>query len=297
MAISALGGNSHPTSNGSDPSEPGQVHGTLTSSLTDCLCRLIETNAEAQTVKGKREDNLKTASYAPQASEDNHKNLVDPPEDPLLKSICFIETNVVRNGETLIGAETVDLQTASHASQSCGVGAPDGDSNWAGEVRPALDNSAPLSESQPRRGRKRASEATASMASVEREDWLPPGWIVEGRVRSSGASAGSRDKYFIEPITGRRFRSKKEVRYYLETGEVRKKPKKNPDNSPEKGTKSPPLNFNFEDVPDTVKWVRTGSSEGWTPFINGQEVPESSKRDWAAAFEFLALKSSWRPTF
>ncbi|RVW57079.1 hypothetical protein CK203_070554 [Vitis vinifera] len=198
MAISALGGNSHPTSNGSDPSEPGQVHGTLTSSLTDCLCRLIETNAEAQTVKGKREDNLKTASYAPQASEDNHKNLVDPPEDPLLKSICFIETNVVRNGETLIGAETVDLQTASHASQSCGVGAPDGDSNWAGEVRPALDNSAPLSESQPRRGRKRASEATASMASVEREDWLPPGWIVEGRVRSSGASAGSRDKVDID---------------------------------------------------------------------------------------------------
>ena len=197
MAISALGGNSHPTSNGSDPSEPGQVHGTLTSSLTDRLCRLIETNAEAQTVKGKREDNLKTASYAPQASEDNHKNLVDPPEDPLLKSSCFIETNVVRNGETLIGAETVDLQTASHASQSCGVGAPDGDSNWAGEVRPALDNSAPLSESQPRRGRKRASEATASMASVEREDWLPPGWIVEGRVRSSGASAGSRDKVDI----------------------------------------------------------------------------------------------------
>ena len=37
-------------------------------------------------------------------------------------------------------------------------------------------------------------------------------------------------QYFIEPITGRRFRSKKEVRYYLETGEVRKKPKKNPDN-------------------------------------------------------------------
>ena len=32
------------------------------------------------------------------------------------------------------------------------------------------------------------------MASVEGEDWLPPGWIVEGRVRSSGASAGSTDK-------------------------------------------------------------------------------------------------------
>lgn len=32
------------------------------------------------------------------------------------------------------------------------------------------------------------------MASAEGEDWLPPGWIVEGRVRSSGASAGSTDK-------------------------------------------------------------------------------------------------------
>ncbi|RVW66167.1 hypothetical protein CK203_007392 [Vitis vinifera] len=59
----------------------------------------------------------------------------------------------------------------------------------------------------------------------------------------------------------------------------------------------PAIQIQERDVPDTVKWVRTGSSEGWTPFINGQEVPESSKRDWAAAFEFLALKSSWRPTF
>ena len=66
--------------------------------------------------------------------------------------------------------------------------------------------------------------------------------------------------------------------------------------TPEKAAKSPTLNFNFEDVPDTVKWVRTGSSEGWTPFIDGQEVPESSKREWTAAFEFLSLRSSsWRP--
>ncbi|CAO2840668.1 unnamed protein product [Amaranthus hypochondriacus] len=49
-------------------------------------------------------------------------------------------------------------------------------------------------------------------------DWLPPDWTCIERVRASGATAGTRDKYYIEPGTKRRFRSKKEVEHYLKTG-------------------------------------------------------------------------------
>ncbi|KAJ6964276.1 hypothetical protein NC652_002532 [Populus alba x Populus x berolinensis] len=73
--------------------------------------------------------------------------------------------------------------------------------------------------------------------------WLPPGWVVEDRVRTSGATAGTRDKYYIEPVSGRRFRSKKEVQYYLETGTLKKRGKatENVDADTNKQTKIPGL--------------------------------------------------------
>ena len=62
--------------------------------------------------------------------------------------------------------------------------------------------------------------------------------------------------------------------------------------SSEKGSA---LNFNFSDVPEKVQWVLTDSSEeSWKAFIGNDQVPESSKRDWLAAFTFLASRDRGR---
>ncbi|GAB2235032.1 hypothetical protein Droror1_Dr00004309 [Drosera rotundifolia] len=60
-------------------------------------------------------------------------------------------------------------------------------------------------------------------AAVDVPDWLPIGWLMESRVRVSGASAGHRDKYYVHEESGRRCRSKKEVMSFLETGQTKKR--------------------------------------------------------------------------
>ncbi|KAK8637569.1 hypothetical protein V6N13_136045 [Hibiscus sabdariffa] len=70
---------------------------------------------------------------------------------------------------------------------------------------------------------------------VAPESWLPPGWLIEDRVRSSGATAGLVDRYYFEPSSGRRFRSKKEVLYFLETGSPPPKRKKGSEGSSSEG--------------------------------------------------------------
>ncbi|PQQ11698.1 methyl-CpG-binding domain-containing protein 5 [Prunus yedoensis var. nudiflora] len=132
------------------------------------------------------------------------------------------------------------------------------------------------------------------------ENWLPQGWSVEERVRASGATAGSTDRYYVDPVSGRRFRSKVEVLYFLETGTIKKK--KTTENASGDKTsvegsgshkkkksstkpKSSALNFDFVNLPENVVWVLTDASAGsWTPFIGNKEVPESTTQEWAAAF-------------
>ncbi|XP_074289950.1 methyl-CpG-binding domain-containing protein 5-like [Silene latifolia] len=148
---------------------------------------------------------------------------------------------------------------------------------------------------------------------ANRPDWLPPGWLFKETLRTSGASAGSKDKYFIDPASNRRFRSKKEVFQYLETGTTPKQKRKNADSdaentqgalqvteTPNKRKKSEAKakvsmkNFNFDEVPDKVKWDLIDVFEGtWRPLINGVErVPESSKQEWTAAFTYLTLQNA-----
>eukprot|EP00249_Psilotum_nudum_P020021 c27524_g1_i1 orf=799-2280(-) len=55
---------------------------------------------------------------------------------------------------------------------------------------------------------------------IESPDWLPPGWITEVKTRKSGSTAGSKDKYYLEPVSCHRFRSKNEVLRYLQTGQI-----------------------------------------------------------------------------
>ncbi|XP_059452419.1 methyl-CpG-binding domain-containing protein 13 isoform X2 [Corylus avellana] len=54
------------------------------------------------------------------------------------------------------------------------------------------------------------------MTEESSEDWLPPGWTVEVRVRKHG----KRDKYYFAPSSGLRFNSRAEVSRYLNTQEV-----------------------------------------------------------------------------
>ncbi|KAG6432768.1 hypothetical protein SASPL_104355 [Salvia splendens] len=65
-------------------------------------------------------------------------------------------------------------------------------------------------EPAPRAARRRDPE--------ERPSWLPENWTIELRRRTSGATAGQTDRYYIEPAGQRTFRSKVEVLQFLETG-------------------------------------------------------------------------------
>lgn len=61
---------------------------------------------------------------------------------------------------------------------------------------------------------------------VESPDWLPQGWLTEMKTRASGTSAGCKYKCYVDPVTKRRFRTRKEVFCFLTTGNTgRYKPK------------------------------------------------------------------------
>ncbi|KAK9727242.1 hypothetical protein RND81_05G267800 [Saponaria officinalis] len=170
-----------------------------------------------------------------------------------------------------------------------------------------------LAASQPSDQKPGSSGPIDVTDHANRPDWLPSGWVFKETLRTSGASAGSKDKYFIDP-TGRRFRSKKEVFNFIETGATPKKRRgtdsdaTTTDITPRVESETPKRkkveakakvsmkNFNFDDVPDKVKWEMTDVYEGtWRPLINGVErVPESSKQEWTAAFTYLTLQNGSR---
>ncbi|KAK1572213.1 hypothetical protein Q3G72_029184 [Acer saccharum] len=129
--------------------------------------------------------------------------------------------------------------------------------------------------------------------------WLPPGWKMDSKVRTSDATAGVVDKYYINTVSGYRFRSKKEVLYFLESGTKRTKKKEKYDT----GTESPgnpksntsdgeggilTKNFNYSDAPKNVKWVLSSnnydnSEDTLTPYIGGDKVPDYVSQDWTRA--------------
>ncbi|GAV90687.1 TIM domain-containing protein/MBD domain-containing protein [Cephalotus follicularis] len=213
--------------------------------------------------------------------------------DPLLKSGSYIDVNHLPNGTT------TPTKTDPHKSPQPRVNGAQ-DSIVAGTSTGAD----PEMASKPRR-----------KAPTVDTSWLPAGWVVEDRVRGSGATAGTVDKYYFHPSSGRRFRSKKEVLWYLEKGTVRnrKKGKENSDadiasvegskssKRKKSGTKAKASasNFDFSNVPKKITWKLTDTAEEtWTPFMNGDEkVPDSTKDEWAAAFASLANPSSGHPTW
>ncbi|KAH7429856.1 hypothetical protein KP509_09G068700 [Ceratopteris richardii] len=70
----------------------------------------------------------------------------------------------------------------------------------------------------------------ARVEIIPSPDWLPEGWITELKTRSGGTKAGSKDKYYVDPVSKRRFRSRNEVTTYLGKGKASSSdnPEKNP---------------------------------------------------------------------
>ncbi|XWS28835.1 hypothetical protein CRYUN_Cryun25bG0105700 [Craigia yunnanensis] len=209
----------------------------------------------------------------------------DLPSDPLLKPGAFMDAN----------GQNQSAESKKHPNGSIPKDAQ--------PETPALGPDKSSSSAEPK----------VKPRVVASETWLPAGWLVEERVRISGATAGMVDKYYVDTSSGRKFRSKKEVHYFLETGTPQPKRKKGTEthgseevstgisagNKQKKSDKKPkPLNFDFINVPEKVGWLLTNSSEdSWTPFLGDDLVPKSTRQDWAAAFTSLTASKSNQTMF
>ncbi|CAN8254966.1 unnamed protein product [Cochlearia groenlandica] len=159
----------------------------------------------------------------------------------------------------------------------------------------------------------KTEESSSKKRSSPVDNWLPPDWTAQEKIRTSGTKAGSVDKFYYEPVTGRKFRSKNEVLYYLEHGTPKKKGAKKAENGdtqqsehsegrgsnkretrPDVKAKEPPLKpleFDFLNVPEKVVWTEaTGSQESWLPFIGDYKIQESVSQDWDRAFTLITAK-------
>ncbi|XP_077232713.1 methyl-CpG-binding domain-containing protein 5-like [Tasmannia lanceolata] len=139
----------------------------------------------------------------------------------------------------------------------------------------------------------------------ETPEWLPAGWVTEVKMRTSGAQAGTKkDRYYYDPTSRKRFRSKKEVFDFLETGTVqRSRPKPKAEEQYDTHTPSGKsrsherdgslskrkrdISFDYVNRPEKVKWVLTDPAEGlWTPYVSEEKVSKPTRRAWSAALEY-----------
>ncbi|KAJ4827365.1 hypothetical protein Tsubulata_014957 [Turnera subulata] len=122
-------------------------------------------------------------------------------------------TPAVPNNINSPAAENPLLPCASLSESTEDDGRVTGDSTtkWKSPTpKPTMSSATP-----PPRFRRNISDETVS--------WLPTGWVVEDRARTIGPHI---DRYYFDPTMGRRFRSKKEVLTYLESGILPKRPKR-----------------------------------------------------------------------
>ncbi|KAH9312772.1 hypothetical protein KI387_027807, partial [Taxus chinensis] len=143
--------------------------------------------------------------------------------------------------------------------------------------------------STPRRGRQISRKITEIIQSP---DWLPNGWFTELKTRETGSSAGTKDKYFYDPVSQRRFRSRAEVFSFLETGKIaRYKPKAKSEG--EIGRKRKVSGGLFENAasfdrnlrPTKVRWVLNDSEGSWIPFINEEDLNGFNSKEGECAFD------------
>ncbi|KAJ8630482.1 hypothetical protein MRB53_023805 [Persea americana] len=119
----------------------------------------------------------------------------------------------------------------------------------------------------------------------ERPKWLPNDWRMEVRIRTSGKTAGMKDRYYYDPKSHRRFRSKREVESFLQTGTIQRSTPKSRKYATDKHQQSA-TRFGFKNCSTKANWVLTSSVEGlWPPYSNDEELPESTWKSWAVAME------------
>ncbi|KAF5751443.1 Methyl-CpG-binding domain-containing protein 6 [Tripterygium wilfordii] len=267
---------------------------------------------------------------------------IESREDPLLDFGSFIDPDVISDGpeavvdhapdgdqqgqetstnrESNIDPKSPEPRTPLHGAPVTGDQDLDRNQKTSEPLHPpqSTSNTAAMTDSVNVEKRRNPAPAkpTATVAGTpdsgarrvkpgaDPASWLPQGWRVEDRMRNSGATAGTVDKYYFDPVSGFKFRSKKEVFEFLETGTTRKKRKamENPDadmntsggsgKRKSKKSDSKALNFDYSNVPEKVEWVLTDSlQDSWSPCIGDVKVSEPSKRDWMAAFTFQSTKS------
>ncbi|KAI3700358.1 hypothetical protein L2E82_44984 [Cichorium intybus] len=156
-------------------------------------------------------------------------------------------------------------------------------------------------------GDKNASKETENSSNPDsihlkytRPSWLPENWEMILRKRTSGATEGTIDRYYISP-SGQRLRSKNEVLTFLETGGKRKKTTPNTPNSDDAASEgSAPrskkktsarkkvhaaFTFDFRNPPEKVSWCLTYATEDvWSPKIGDWTLPLATKQEWASVF-------------
>ncbi|KAL0750787.1 hypothetical protein Bca101_032790 [Brassica carinata] len=123
-------------------------------------------------------------------------------------------------------------------------------------------------------GMSNGTEQTRKRAAPGDSNWLPPGWRVEDKVRTSGATAGSVDKHVEGQGSNKSSRKAKEP-------------------TPPPRPRSPPLKFDFENPPEKVSWssANAGEEQGWTPFVGDDKVQDSLRREWCTAFTVITTKN------
>ncbi|XXG54583.1 hypothetical protein AAC387_Pa03g2426 [Persea americana] len=125
-----------------------------------------------------------------------------------------------------------------------------------------------------RRGRKRKTEEERDEFWSQRPDWLPEGWTMNVNVRKDGATAGIRDRYYYEPRTSHRFRSRKEVEKFIQIGEVpryKPKPKTKKSNVVHRNSKPTPSSDMV--LPPTLEFY----SKHLSSFMSGGRINQQSE--------------------
>ncbi|KAK1265209.1 Methyl-CpG-binding domain-containing protein 5 [Acorus gramineus] len=117
-------------------------------------------------------------------------------------------------------------------------------------------------------------------------DWLPANWLVEEHQRASGKR---RDKYYYDPQSNRKFRSKREVEDYLNNVSPQTKmARTDAKSTPSSSSPAPKKRFSSrdDDRPTKIHWILNDDSGfSWKPIIGEQPVPEHKRQSWESAFE------------
>ncbi|XP_078181199.1 uncharacterized protein LOC144574961 isoform X2 [Carex rostrata] len=142
--------------------------------------------------------------------------------------------------------------------------------------RSKVNEESPSVSTESKKAKKSKTDEDAPSVSSEfkRPDWLPEGWTVLERVRELGKTAGSKDKYYIEPGTGKKFRSQVEVRRHL--GLLDDPPKPNEKNN---SPKIKPSGFSKKQKDDKEKVATSGNDKETAATSGNDKVTAAASGD------------------